>query len=353
MADGLFFDRLSGILTDTEWKYIVDARKGHPVAPAPEPPPAPGIRKLVGGVTHEYSTMYPGNLDHRAILLQHPGGFYGLHFADGTLFKMLPAQVNHSSQPRWSRKKPTVFRYLYLNELREFDVANDSTVTIRKFKEFPSINGMGESDTSEDDDHLVLCSGQDVFVYEISTDKIMADFVAQSMFNNLYVDSQNRPIVGFNKSGVQIFDNGKLRPVAAVLGHMDVSSDVSGNPVMVWANSADDTGKDRNAALANCKNGIVKIDLNTGKQTCLAEIDWSLACHISLPDRASFALVTTYDGKGGGDILKVLLDGSGTTSLAKHGSMANTYETQPKASVSPDGTRYIYDSNGDVFIGTL
>lgn len=343
------------------------SQKPAPIVTPPTPiVTQPGVRKLADKLLFEYSTMYCGNIDHRAFLLLHPGGAIGLHKADGTLHKLLPSEVNHSSQPRWSRTKPTCFYYLYLNQLRMYDVANDQISTIRTFKEFPSINGMGESDLSEDSDHLVLCSGNHVFVYRISSDTISQEFTAPGAFNNLYLDSQNRPLIGLYNGGHQLFD-GQLRKVAHALGHMDTSSDKDGSPIMVWANSADDSGANRSAALPNCANGIVKIDIRTDgrlfKQTCLLSLDWSLAVHISLPDHAEFALVSTFDGGNpdstvpyANENLLVYLDsqnGSHVKSLGKHRSIAKSYETQPHSSVSQDGSRYVYGSNGDVYVGTL
>lgn len=338
-------DRLSAILTEA--LTITEALK---TVPAPIPPsPDSGPVNLYAGALHEYSTMYPGNIDHRAFLLQHPQGAIGLHYADGKLFKMLPSFVSSSSQPRWSRKKPTVFRYLYLNELREFDVANDQSMTLRKFKEFPNINGMGESDTSEDDDHIVLCSGLKVFVYQMSKDKIVQEFTADGTFDNLYLTSVNEPVVGYHGIGHVLHRrNGKVMLTNKNVPHMDTSSDSSGDPVVVFSDGT------------RSKAAVVKADINSGGRTDLLQFDWSLAIHISLPDRAPFAIVTTYDPKNpastvkyANEILRVWLDsvnGSHVQSLGKHGSNADIYQRQPKASVSPDATRIVYDSNGSVYV---
>lgn len=325
----------------------------------------------VPGVTHEYATMYPGNVDHQAYLFFHgTNGAIGLHKADGMLQQMLPAQVNTGTQPRWLRKKPTCFYYLYLNELRRFDVADNSVVMIRKFNEYPNINGMGESDLSEDDDHLVLCSGGEIFVYEISTDSKISQLSTYS-FDCLYLSADNEPIVGVyrkpyedgpetpaDRRGMQVFSNGRLRQITAELGHQDVGRDTNGDAIMVWCNSADASGESKNAALANCKNGVVKVRIADGKQTCLLSLDWSLAMHISMPSgNAREVYVSTYDPSNpnsevryANEILKVALDGSGVESLGKHGAAGSDYLGTPRASVSPDGTLIVYDSQGDVII---
>lgn len=324
------------------------------VVPVPSSPQGPV--KLATGVSHEYATMYPGSSNHAAFLFQYPGGAFGLHYPDGRLFKMLPSVVHTSSQPRWSRKKPTVFRYLYLNELREFDVATDQSVTLRKFSTpphaFPNINGLGESDTSEDDDHVVLCSGQRVIVYEISTDRVIADFIPPLTFNNLYLTSQNEAIVGFYNGGHKVWSNGKFRVLAPRLAHMDTSSDDKCEPIMVWPDSSTNPFS------------LVKIRIADGERTPLFKgLDSSLAVHISLPDHAKEVIVTTYDPLNpnstkifANEIIKVALDGSGAHSLGKHGSdvgagktPAEKYKLQPKASISPDGSRLVFDANGAVY----
>ena len=333
------------------------------VVTAPVPVKSPtGARRIAVGLNHEYSTMWPIDPLGRNILLQHPGGYYGMHYADdGRLYAMLPAEINHASQPRWRRKSPDCFCYLYLNEIRQFNAGTLKSETLRKFG-MPNINGMGESDLSEDDDHIVLCSGQNVFVYEFSTDRIVAEFTAELAFDSLYLLPNNRPLISyFGSLGIQVQDvDWTMRKVAGKNGHMDVASDSQGRPVMVWCNSGDDTGESRNAALAGCPNGIVKVDLTTGKQTCLLSLGWSIAAHISLPDKAEFALVSTYIEKDpsspipyANEILRVPLDGSPVQSLGKHGADSSTYQGKPRAAVSQDGTRFIYDSRGDVYLGSV
>jgi len=353
-------DRIKNILT-------VDELARFKPAPPPQPTP-PGVRKIATGLQHEYATMYPEDPDRHLILLQHPAGCYGLHFTgdgypddESRFYRMLPAEISHSSQPRWRRTKSVTFCYLWANEIREYDCATGKITTLKRF-DLPQINGMGESDLSEDDDHIVLASGRNVFVYEFSTDRILDRYeVPEETFDNLYLSPDNRAVVGLYKAGVVIMDGfGDAVRIAAALGHMDVSSDVDGNPIAVWCNSADASGENKHAALANCENGIVKIDLKTGKQTCLLPLDWSLAVHISLPDRAVFALVSTYDPTNpdskvqyANENLVVAVDGSSVRSLGKHNADSRTYEGKPKASISPDGTRYVYDSRGDVYLGTI
>ena len=77
-----------------------------------------------------------------------------------------------------------------------------------------------------------------------------------------------------------------VRQVGRADGHKDVTLDTNGDEVLVWTNSNDPQ--------PICNNGIVKIRLSDGQQTCLATFDWSLAVHISAPDNAGFVYVETY-----------------------------------------------------------
>jgi hypothetical protein len=129
---------------------------------------------------------------------------------------------------------------------------------------------------------------------------------------------------------------------------MDMTRDTNGDEVLIWTNANDPA--------PICGNGIVKIRLADGQQTCLVSLDWSLAVHISAPDGNGWVFVETY---APGDpfatpawttytneILQVKLDGSETRRLAHHRSRPfNSYNYQPHVSVSRDGSRLIYNSN--------
>jgi hypothetical protein len=136
---------------------------------------------------------------------------------------------------------------------------------------------------------------------------------------------------------------------------MDVTLDSDGTEVMVWANS-----NDRQPI---CNNGIVKIRLADGQQTCLATLDWSLAAHISGPDNSGFVYVDAYAPDNPNpnplsgwfeytnELLRIKLDGSQVLRLAHHRSRPfgiNTYNWQPRVSTSRDGSRVVYASDYDL-----
>jgi hypothetical protein len=129
---------------------------------------------------------------------------------------------------------------------------------------------------------------------------------------------------------------------------MDVARDLDGGQILLWANAAD--------PVPICDNGIVKLRLGDGTQTCMLSLDWSLATHISAPGEIPWFFVSTYapdDPRPGSgwalytnEILRVKLDGSEVLRLAHHRSRPwNDYNYEPRVSSSRDGARIVYSSN--------
>ena len=154
---------------------------------------------------------------------------------------------------------------------------------------------------------------------------------------------------------MELFDSNMSfqRQVARAGGHMDVTLDANGDEVLVWTNSNDPQ--------PICNNGIVKIRLANGQQTCLATFDWSLAVHISAPDNSGFVYVDTYapgnpNPPSGwvaytNELLRIKLDGSQVLRLAHHRSrpyQTDTYNWQPRISSSRDGSLVVYNSDYDL-----
>jgi hypothetical protein len=123
---------------------------------------------------------------------------------------------------------------------------------------------------------------------------------------------------------------------------------VNGDEVLVWCNSADPQPV--------CNNGVVKVRLSDGRQTCLVSLDWGLALHVSAPDGGS-AFVETYapsdpDPLGGGwrpytsEIFQVALDASERRRLAHHRSRPfDSYYYTPRVATNRTGTALVFSSN--------
>ena len=313
-------------------------------------------------VTDEYSTMSPFNSDNSRILLVHQS-YFGLYDGNGVYLRDLPLEISASSEPRWSRADNHTIYYVYGNQFKTYDISSGAMKIVHTFGEYSAISGMGESDISFDGDHFVFAGdGRYVFVYRISTDTKSPVFDAGGKaLDSIYITPNNNVIVSWIQSGTvrytgqELFDANMnfLRQVGRADGHKDVTLDTNGDEVLVWTNSNDPQ--------PICNNGIVKIRLADGQQTCLASFDWSLAVHISAPDNSGFVYVETYAPSNPNppsgwvaytnELLQIKLDGSQVLRLAHHRSrpyQTDTYNWQPKISTSRDGSRVVYGSDYDL-----
>ena len=314
-------------------------------------------------IQNEYSTMSPFNSDNSKFILVHQS-YFALYDGSGFYIHDLPLEVNSSSEPRWSRKDNVTLYYHSGNRLKSYNISTGEIAVVHTFSEYSSISGNGEMDISSDGDHFVYCGdSRYIFVYQISTDKKFTVFdTAGRSFDSEYITPNNNVIVSWTQSGTvrytgqELFDINMnfLRQVGHADGHKDVTRDTNGSEVLVWTNSNDPQ------PIPNCNNGIVKILLASGTQTCLAQLDWSLAVHISAPDGNGSVFVDTEapaNPESGAaawvpytnEILQVKLDGSGVIRWAHHRSRPlNSYNWQPKLSVSRDGTRLLFASDFDL-----
>ena len=320
-------------------------------------------------ITDEYSTMTPFNSDNSYTLLVHQS-YFGLYDGSGAYLRDLPLEISYSSEPRWSRSDNHTIYYVHGNQLKTYDISSGAMSVVHTFSEYSVISGFGESDISLDGDHFVFAgNSESIFVYQISTDKKSPVFDAGTKpFDSLYITPDNNVIVSWLTAGTtrytgqELFNSSMtfLRQVGHADGHKDVTSDTNGDEVLVWSNSADPT------PIANCNNGIVKIRLADASQTCLLQLDWSLAVNISGPDNtgpdnSGFVYVDTYNPTNPtppvgwapytNELLQVKLDGSQTLRLAHHRSRPNpnnAYNWEPRISTSRDGSRVVYNSNYDL-----
>jgi len=314
-------------------------------------------------IENEYSTMSAFNSNNSNFILVHQS-YFALYDGSGFYIHDLPLEINSSSEPRWSRKDNVTLYFHSGNMFKSYNTATGTFEVVHTFSEYSSISGNGEMDISLDGDHFVYCGdNRYIFVYQISTDKKFRVFdTAGRSFDSEYITPNNNVVISWIQSGTvrdtgqELFDINMnfLRQVGHADGHKHVTRDTNGNEVLVWTNSNDPQ------PIPNCNNGIVKILLASGTQTCLAQLDWSLAVHISAPDGNGSVFVDTEapsnpESGGSGwvpytnEILQVKLDGSGVIRWAHHRSRPlNGYNWQPKLTVSRDGTRLLYASDFDL-----
>ena len=327
-----------------------------------------GTANATGGgnltwIENEYATMSPFNSDNSLFILVHESYFGLYNGTTGAFIQNLPLEISASSEPRWSRKdNVTLYYHVYGgNQLKTYNTSTGVTSVVHTFSQYSSISGNGEMDISLDGDHFVFAGDNEyIFVYQISTDTVYPALNAGSKaFDSMYITPLNNVIVSWITNGTTRFTGQELfdinmnfqRQVGHADGHKDVTTDTNGNEVLIWTNSADPL------PIANCNNGIVKIQLSNAAQTCLLQLDWSLAVHISAPDGNGTVFVDTEapanpeSGSSGwvaytDEILQVKLDGSGTTRWAQHRSRPlNSYNWEPKLATSRDGTRLLYASD--------
>lgn len=318
-------------------------------------------------ITQEYSTMTPFNSDNSRIILQTSSGYYNLYDGSGNFIKALPFDIIATSEPRWSRRDNVTLYYHSGNQLKTYNVSTGVTTVIHTFSEYSSIFAQGEMDISLDGDHLVLAGDSRwAFVYTISTDtKGPVLDMSVAPWDALYITPRNNVIVAWVNAGKtrftgqELFDQNMnfLRQVGDADGHKHVTVDTDGSEVLIWTNAADPTP-------IACQNGIVKINLATAAQTCLLQLDWSLAVHISAPDNNGWAFVEAYNPVDvdpstsawktyTDELLQVKLDGSEVRRLVHHRSRPlNGYEYTPRMSVSRDGSRFVFSSNMGIAVPT-
>jgi len=314
-------------------------------------------------IENEYSTVaaYNGNNSH--FILVHES-YFGLYAGNGSFLRNLPFEISASSEPRWSRKDNVTLYYHVANMLKSYNVSTGQISVVHTFTQYASISGRGEADLSQDGDHMVLVGdNRYIFVYQLSTKHQYHVFeTGGRAFDSVMITPQNNVIVSWDVSGnvrytgqeLFNFNMGFLRQVGHSDGHKDTTVDSNGDEVVVWTNSNDPQP-------IACQNGIVKIKLRDASQLCLQPLDWSLAVHITAPDRNSTAFFDTYapsdpqPGTSGwvpytNELLQIGL--SGTTApyrIAHHRSQPrDSYLYQPKMTVSRDGTKLLYASNFDL-----
>lgn len=322
-------------------------------------------------VSTEYSTASPFNVDNTYLILQHQS-YFGLYDGSGAYLDDLPLAVHAASEPRWSRSEPGVLYYVSGNALIKLDVPSRTSSLVRSFGEYAAIRGHGESDISRDGDHFVFSADElpgptgpgianrYVFVYEIGSDTKgpVLDTAGHALYQ-LYLAPDNSVAIGWlatgtaRFTGVELFDRAMVfkRQLTHAIGHMRLTRDLNGDDVLVWVNSNDAQ------PLADCQNGLVKVRLSDARQTCLLQLDWRLAVHITAPDGNGWVFAGTYDPLDpaptlpdwklfSNEILQVKLDGTETRRLLHHRSRQTaTYGYQPRATVSRDGSRLVFTSN--------
>ena len=331
-----------------------------------------GMKQFKDGVHHEYATMSAFNRDNTMIFLQ--GDNTGYFIVDRNGKMLMRLEFSNSAEPRWSHTENDVFYYHEDNRLLKYSVTARRATTVAMFSQYERITfGGGESDISEDGDHLMIAGDmRHVGVFTLSTGKLgrVIDMSALNGWAEVYITANNNVAVRWEEDGegkyqgMGLFDGNMtfIRKVLPFGAHGDQARDVNGDEIIVMGAYRDLKPP------PGCENsGVEKVRLSDSKKTCILPLDWFQEIHVSANSNGkhSWVLVSGTDVKGTADLpnkLKpdwqkgwrvrvnelILLktDGSERRRIAHHRSrVAEFYWWQPRASLSKDARFALFDSN--------
>lgn len=321
----------------------------------------------------EYSTLCAFSVQNKWLLLQDGRGFYALHTGAGEFDRL--TGLGHNVEARWDSTDPNIFFYLVGNTIRRYDAMTHESKNVRTFYEYVpfaagernGVQGLGEGDI---ENNLWALAGmradgkRDVFMYDLARGKkgpvleLEPDVAQPETFkksgrahglDNLYATPGGNVQIGWYASGkerfqgVELYDRSMqfIRQLATVMAHNDVAS-YQGRDILIWGSSAD--------AQINA-NALWAVDNHTGDKRMLLNMEWSYAYHVSACAQ-DWCIVSTYAPNNSlpSQILKVRLNGSGSEVLCDTGSYMpkDLYGATPRASVSRDGSRVVFNSNSGV-----
>lgn len=321
------------------------------------------VAKEGGGyISHLYSSVSPFNSNSTYILVGRNDGIMQIRDLNGNIVR--DNLHHHGILPTgdavWSRKDPNVIYYHPVggNTLRSYNVQTNTATTLYAFTGYTKVSfGIGEGDISWDGDHLaVIGDNKWGFIHTISakTNTKAVDLVAAAggvSLNNIDITPNNQFAMMYNPVGdigFKLYDTSMnfKRVLTNYQAHSDRARDNDGSDLLVLTNSADKT------PLPNCQNGIVKVNGETGVETCIFQpLSWSVAVHVSCNNVGQgWCLVSTYSGGGSwapykNELIMVKLDGSKATRLAHTRSSNGSYDAMSKAAVSPDGKYVVFASD--------
>jgi len=304
-------------------------------------------------IATEYSTVNPWNAGRTRLLLVHHDRF-GMYDADGEFIHSIPI-IPAGSEPRWHPMDPNWLLFLNGNSVWGYNQSTGVAFENHKFAQFSKISALGESDLSRDGDHIVLV-GDDrhIFLFNYN-DKVETKILdtGGKPLDSVMLTDDNRVLVSWKEiSGpepIQLYDRfgTYIRDVTRANGHKDLFRNW-----LVWANSNDPH------PIANARNAIVRVDLETGEQVPLLELDWSLVVHVSCAD-TGWACISTFpwfpesEWRPFTNEVFLLHIGTGEVRrLCHHRSKVERmpdgqpdYTAEAKAVISRDGKRVLYSSN--------
>ncbi|MDX6587373.1 MAG: hypothetical protein QOI31_1846 [Solirubrobacterales bacterium] len=317
-----------------------------------------------GVIRHAYAKNQPWNADGSLLMLdwRRPAPLL-----DGETFELI-GRVHQPSEAMWMHTDPRYMIGRAGSKLVRWDaIADERDAVIHRFDEYSKIQlGAGEGNMSNDDRYIALFGRHgddtDVVVFDLVEEQVLStrtfensgvkDGQNASTFNNVAMSqSGERVVVEFNaqgrglREGIQSYDL-DLRnrvPLSANGGtHFDVCVDSEGDDTIVTQ--------------ADARSAIISADLTDGTRTVLLPASLiAYPIHVSCrnTERPGWAYLSEYfDSEAPrlanyDEVFAVRMDGSGTIQrfAHEHHSRNESYEREPHAVPSPDGSRVLWASD--------
>jgi len=271
-------------------------------------------------IQHHYSKDQPWNADMTLIKLS--GAVYILNANDYTIFK----QWNYHGNSRWSTVDPSILFYTTGNQFRKVNVRTNVDTLVHTFSQGTIELGPSEGNISIGDGKVVFNVGQVAIVYDITNNVELAsknigsagsDWVSISASGNYVVTCP-----GSGNADAYDLNLNFVRTLFSHCSHGDLGYDFANNESVVMV----------------CPNRMARLDT-----AAVTNLTPSECGHVSTRNynRRGWAYLSEF-----GVIYAKRLDGTNIVEqFAHHRSTQASYDSQAKCTVSPDGTKVMWNSD--------
>lgn len=336
---------------------------------------------------HEYSTWSPMNLDNTKLLtILSMGGYEVLDLSGKTLIDWSTLKLASTEEARWSRRAPNIIYAHHGTEFWQVDISNQKNPkfsVLHRFSEYASLGHPDEGDLSNDGDHFVFeglnsDKSKDLFVYQISSGQKRHSLHFTGDYDNWKLLHDNRVIINWGAAGtgphqgVELYteDMKFIRKLTRAAQHGATAYD-PGTRKEYWVYEQSGNDVDLNPCTQPGPTGVAKVDVDTGKQTCIFTSDWTLGGHVSSNNPYGWIAYDPTDSGAGtavsnpalgpdwrtkwkphfNEIVYFKIDGSVVYRVAHHRSRSAgndacaSYWSAPRVATNMDGSYLIFDSN--------
>lgn len=262
----------------------------------------------------------------------------------------------------WSRIEGASFYYTQGNSLFNYNIDTKERNLHRQFTEYSLISSKGEADLGADNDSVILCGDdKEVFIYHLRSNIKSTPVIPGFTIDGITITPDGNILIS-GSEGIWLYRYGfTFVSIWPRDTHKTVTRDIDGSECVILYDDG--------------PNDIVKVNLKDCFKTILITFGWNPNTNKIKGDELAFHITATLFGKvlfetyrpkwNGtdsqlkyqGQLVQLPLDGSEPIIICEHGSSGKTYESQPRASISQDGTVLLFnsDKNGstDVYMINL